>query len=62
LYRNGIPKFNGQNGQSYEMWRNKMQTFLGAHGYDVWKSVVTGYTGSKKPKTAAKKELKETKK
>jgi hypothetical protein len=40
------------------MWRNKMKTFLGAQGYDVWYSVVTGYTGSKKPKTATKKELK----
>jgi hypothetical protein len=37
----------------------KMKTFLQAHGYDVWYSVVTGYTGSKKLKTATKKELKE---
>jgi chromosome segregation ATPase len=35
-----------------------MKTFLQAHGYDVWKSVVTGYTATKKPKTATKKELK----
>jgi hypothetical protein len=36
----------------------RMKTFFRAQGYDVWKSVVTGYTTSKKPKTAAKKELK----
>jgi hypothetical protein len=56
----GIPQFDGQNGQRYEMWSIRMKTFLEAHGYDVWKSVVTGYTTTKKPKTATKKELKET--
>jgi hypothetical protein len=40
------------------MWRKRMKTFLQAHGYDVWYSVVTGYIGSKKPKIATKKELK----
>jgi hypothetical protein len=58
----GVPQFDGQNGLSYEMWRNKMKVFLGAQGYDVWYSVVTGYIGSKKPKTATKKELKRNKK
>ena len=39
-----------------------MKTFLQAHGYDVWYSVVTGYSGSKKPKTATKIELKKNNK
>jgi hypothetical protein len=55
---NGIPWFDGQIGQNYEMWNIIMKTFLQAQGYDVWKSVVTGYTATKKPKTATKKELK----
>jgi hypothetical protein len=33
-----------------EMWSIRMKTFLEAHGYDVWKSVVTGYTTTKKPR------------
>jgi hypothetical protein len=35
-----------------------MKTFLQVQGYDVWKSVVTGYTATKKLKTTSKKELK----
>jgi hypothetical protein len=63
LYRNGIPQFNGQNGETYEMWSIRMKIFTRSIRYDVWYSVVTGYTGSKKPpKTATKKELKRTKK
>jgi hypothetical protein len=58
LYRNGIPQFNGQNGQSYDMWRNEMQAFLGAQEYGVWQSVVIGYTSSKNSKTVINKELK----
>jgi hypothetical protein len=53
-----LPRFDGQNGQRYEMWSISMKTFLEAQGYDVWKSVVTGYTTTKKPYTATKKELK----
>jgi hypothetical protein len=37
---------------------HKDESIFTAHGYDVWKSVVTGYTATKKPKTATKKELK----
>jgi hypothetical protein len=58
LFRNGIPQFDGQNGLKYEMWSNVMQFFLQAQWYDVWYSFVTGYTISRKPNTAAKKELK----
>jgi hypothetical protein len=36
-----------------------MKAFMGAMGYDVWNSVVSGYTPPKRPsKSAAKKELK----
>jgi hypothetical protein len=55
---NGISWFDGHIGLKYEMWNNKMKTFLGAQGYDVWYSIVTGYTSPKKPKTTTKKELK----
>jgi hypothetical protein len=58
----GVPQFDGQNGQRYETWSIKMKTFLQAQGYDVWKSVVTGYIATKKPKIATKKELKINKK
>jgi uncharacterized lipoprotein YehR (DUF1307 family) len=36
----GAPRFAGQN---YAFWNKMMQTFLHAHGFDVWKSVVDGY-------------------
>jgi hypothetical protein len=46
-------------GQNYEIWSLRMKVFLQEHGYDVWYSVVRGYTPSKKPsKTVTKKELK----
>jgi hypothetical protein len=38
-----------------------MKTFLEAHGYDIWHSVVTRYNATRKPKTEAKKELKKNK-
>jgi hypothetical protein len=59
---NGAPIFNGQNGLDYEIWSRRMKVFLQAQGYDVWKSVVTGYTTTKKLKTTTKKELKRNKK
>jgi hypothetical protein len=55
---NGVPLFNGQNGLKYEIWSGRTKVFLKAHGYDIWKSVVTGYDSSKREKTTSKKELK----
>jgi hypothetical protein len=53
---NGTPLFDGQN---YEIWSRRMRVFLQAQGFDIWNSVVSGYTAPKKPlKTATKKELK----
>jgi hypothetical protein len=55
---NGVPMFDGQSGLEYEIWSRRTKVFLQAQGYDIWKSVVTGYDSSKREKTAAKKELK----
>jgi hypothetical protein len=50
-------------GQDYEIWISIMKVCVYAHGYDVLKSIVTGYTASKKPlETATKKELRRNKK
>jgi hypothetical protein len=50
-------------GRTMRYESSRMKLFLQAQGYDVWYSVVTGYTISKKPlKTAAKKKLKRNKK
>jgi hypothetical protein len=57
---NGTPLFDGKN---YERWSSRMKIVLEEHGYDVWYSVFTGYTASKKPlKVVAKKELQRNKK
>jgi hypothetical protein len=31
----GVPQFDGQNGQRFEMWSIRMNKFLEAQGYDV---------------------------
>jgi hypothetical protein len=59
---NGVPMFDGQSGLKYEMWSIRTRTFLEAHGYDIWYSVVTGYNATKKEKTTTKKELKKNNK
>jgi hypothetical protein len=44
---------------NYEIWSTRMRVFLQAQGFDIWNSVVSGYTAPKKPlKNATKKELK----
>jgi hypothetical protein len=40
MYKNGIPQFDGQN---YAFWSRRMKTYVQAHGFEVWKSVVDGY-------------------
>jgi hypothetical protein len=54
--------FNGHNGLKYELWSGRMKSFLQAQGYCIWLSVIIGYDSSKREKTAAKKELKKSKK
>jgi hypothetical protein len=50
---NRIPPFDGNN---YAYWIKKTQNYLIYLGVDVWILVVSGYTVSKKPKTATQKE------
>jgi hypothetical protein len=57
---NGTPLFDGHN---YFFWIIRMKEFLQAQGFDIWKSIVTGYTTSKKPpNTTSKNELRRNKK
>jgi hypothetical protein len=44
----GAPRFDGHN---YAFWNKRMKTFLQAQGFDVWKSVVDGYTTPTTPPT-----------
>jgi hypothetical protein len=41
LYKNGIPQFDGQ---KYAFWSIRMKTYIQAHGFEIWKSIVDGYT------------------
>jgi hypothetical protein len=41
LYKNGIPQFNGQ---KYAFWSIMMKTYIHAQGFEIWKSIVDGYT------------------
>jgi hypothetical protein len=45
---NKAPLFDGTN---YAFWSIRMQTYLMDLGFDIWKSVVTGYTTPKTPPT-----------
>jgi hypothetical protein len=44
----GAPLFDGQN---YSFWNKRMETFLQTQGFDVWQSVVDGYTTPATPPT-----------
>jgi hypothetical protein len=48
LYKNGIPKFDGQ---KYAFWRIRMKTYIKEHGFQVWQSIVDGYTTRAVPPT-----------
>jgi hypothetical protein len=52
---NGIPPFDGN---SFEYWSNRMETYLKDLGAYVWFSFASGYNALNKPKTAAQKEAK----
>jgi hypothetical protein len=47
-YKNGIPQFDGQ---KYAFWSIKMKTYIQAHGFQVWQSIVDGYTTPTVPPT-----------
>jgi hypothetical protein len=40
-YKNGIPQFDGQ---KYAFWSIRMKTYIQTHGFQVWQSIVDGYT------------------
>jgi hypothetical protein len=40
-YKNGIPQFDEQ---KYAFWSIRMRTYIHAHGFQFWKSIVDGYT------------------
>jgi hypothetical protein len=48
LYKNGIPQFVGQ---KYAFWIIRMETYIQAQGFQVWKSIVDGYTSLAVPPT-----------
>jgi hypothetical protein len=41
LYKNGIPQFDGH---KYAFWSIRMKTYIQAQGFEIWKSIVDGYT------------------
>jgi hypothetical protein len=48
LYQNGIPQFDGQ---KYAFWSIRMNTYIHAHGFQVWQSIVYGYIAPTVPPT-----------
>jgi hypothetical protein len=48
LYKNGIPQFDGQ---KYAFWSIRMKTYIQAQGFQVWQSIVDGYTTPTVPPT-----------
>jgi hypothetical protein len=48
LYKNGIPQFDGQ---KYAFWSIRMKTYIQAQGFEIWQSIVDGYTVPTVPPT-----------
>jgi hypothetical protein len=48
LYKNGIPQFDGQ---KYAFWSIRMKTYIQAQGFEIWQSIVDGYTTPTVPPT-----------
>ena len=48
IFQNKTPIFDGMN---YAYWSIKMETYLTAIGFDIWQSVVDGYTPPQNPPT-----------
>jgi hypothetical protein len=40
-YKNGIPNFDGH---KYAFWSIRMKTYIQAQGFEIWQSIVDGYT------------------
>jgi hypothetical protein len=47
-YKNGIPQFDGQ---KYAFWSIRMKAYIQAQGFQVWQSIVDGYTAPTVPPT-----------
>jgi hypothetical protein len=47
-YKNGIPQFDGQ---KYAFWSIRMKTYIQEQGFQVWKSIIDGYTAPTVPPT-----------
>jgi hypothetical protein len=45
-YKNGIPQFDGK---KYDFWSIRMKTYIQAQVFQVWKSIVDGYTAPTVP-------------
>jgi hypothetical protein len=41
VYKNGIPQFDGK---KYAFWSIRMKTYIQAQGFEIWQSIVDGYT------------------
>ena len=41
MYKNIIPQFDGQ---KYAFWSISMKTYIQAQGFEIWQSIVDGYT------------------
>jgi hypothetical protein len=50
-YKNGIPQFDGK---KYVFWSIRMRTYIQAQGFQVWQSIVDGYTTPTVPLTNEK--------
>jgi hypothetical protein len=54
-FEDRVPLFNGSN---FSHWSIRMRHFSQAHGFDIWKSILDGYTTPKhRPKGAGEKKL-----
>ena len=50
-YKNGIPHFDGY---KYSFWSIRMRKYIHAQGFQVWQSIVDGYTAPTVPPTSDK--------
>jgi hypothetical protein len=40
-YKNGMPHFDGH---KYAFWSIRMKTYIQAQGFEIWQSIIYGYT------------------
>jgi hypothetical protein len=48
MYKNGIPQFDGH---KCSFWSIRMKTYIQERGFEIWKSIVDGYTSPIVPST-----------